>query len=164
MKKLLCVALILLCSLSFLLVACDSENGTTDSDIFYLEYSGTKITLGEDAGKTLEKLGTPKSKKEIGDCGGFGAQVKYEYTDITVYTLKTDTGETIDQISFENDLVSTPKGISISSSKDDVIKEYGTPAKQNEEEIRYQKDNFILKFGIADGTVSSIDYISITQQ
>ncbi len=172
MKKFLSIVLAILCCISCIvcLAACgDEENETEgekgDANIYYVTHDNIKIELGKDASSVLTKLGEAKSVKELGDCGGFGAQVKYTYDNFNVYTLKNDSGETIDQISFTSDIVTTPKNICITSTKDAVIKAYGEPTVQNEKELRYTNEggDMILKFGLEDGAVASIDYIRISK-
>ncbi len=170
MKKLLSLVLAILCCLTCVacLASCDGEKPeetkgeSNNSDIYYVKSGNTKIALGADAKGIFEELGAAKSVSELGDCGGFGAQVKYVYDNFNIYTLKNDNGETIDQISFTSDLALTSKGICISSTKDAVISAYGEPTVQNEKELRYTTGQNVLKFGIDNGVVSSVDYIRIS--
>jgi len=140
----------------------DDSSKSNGSDIYYIEYNGAKISLGAAADGILGKLGTPTSTKEIGDCGGLGAQVKYTYPSIVIYTLKTDDGETIDQVDVLDDLVETPKGIHIGSAKSDVESKYGTPASANDSSVQYVSGNKYLQFGISNGEVSSISLLRKT--
>ncbi len=167
MKKIICVILAILCCVVCIgaLAACGDETDEPDddSDIYYIEYEGTKIKLCDKADGVLDALGTPKSVDELGDCGGFGSQVKYKYDNFNIYTLKNDKGETIDQISFTSDLVATSKGICLYASADEVLKKYGEPTKQDDTEMRYQKDNLLLKFELENGIVTEIDYFNISK-
>ena len=167
MKKFVSLILAMLCCLSCAVcfASCEEEestdNANKNTDIYYVKCGTVKIELGADAADVLGNLGTPKDIKELGDCGGFGAQVKYVYDNFDLYTVKSDTAETVDQISFTSDIAVTPKGICISSSKDEVLNAYGEPTLQNEKEIRYTSGQKILKFGLKEGNVSSIDYIRV---
>ena len=78
-----------------------------------------------------------------------------------LYTVKNDSGETIDQISLSNDLVETPKGICIGDSSEDVIAAYGEPTTKNDNKIEYENGSLILKFGLDGANVKSIDFIRI---
>ena len=164
--RILALVLAFLCA-AVILTACNSESESKDADNskqveYYINYKGTKIELDKSADSVLSALGTPKSTASLGDCGGFGAQTKYVYDDIVVYTLKNDSGETIDQIAFSNDMVETAKGICIGDSSENVISAYGEPTTKNENKIEYEKENLILKFGLSGGEVKSIDFIRIT--
>ena len=176
MKKIIrvfAVIIAIVCSVS-LLAACNSGNDNKDDGkndgkndgavAYYVNYNGTKIELGKKADSVLSALGTPKAKDSLGDCGGFGLQTRYTYNDIVVYTVKNDSGETIDQITFSNDTPETPKGICIGDSSESVISAYGEPTAKNDTKIEYQKDSLVLKFGIENGEVKSINFIRITSK
>lgn len=137
----------------------EESGSNAAASIFYFKHKNTKIELGKDAKTVFNAIGEAKSVKELGDCAGLGAQVKYTYDNFDIYTLKSNDGETIDEISFGNDLVETSKGISIGADAKDVTDAYGTPSTQREDAIIYTQGRNSLKFGLDNGKVSSIDYI-----
>ena len=165
MKKIIAMALVsvMIC----LCLASCGDNGdggsSTARDIYNVEYNGVKIALGEDAAPIIKALGEASSVKEIGDCGGFGAQVKYTYPSVVVYTLKNDDGETVDQIDLLDDLVTTSAGIYIGSSKSDVESAHGAPDSASDSSIIYKDGNCFLKFGITDGEVSTVSILRETK-
>lgn len=163
MKKILCVAIALLCALG--LVACKDKAAETGSGVaFYVEYNGTKIELGAKADKIIESLGEPQSVREIGDCGGLGAQVKYSYPSFYVYVLESDAkGNIIDQITFRDDVVTTPEGVYIGMSAEQAKQKLGEPSAQSDTALEYQKDSFLLRLVIKGGAVEQIDYMTVTQ-
>lgn len=161
-----CLALVMSCV--FLTAACNkSEDVSAESDksdgvAFYVEYNGAKITMGAEADKIIDALGEAQDRREIGDCGGLGAQVRYSYPSLEIYVLESKTdGNVIDQITFRDDLVTTPEGACIGMSVEDATKLLGTPSAQNDKAVEYQKNKFVLKLGILDGIVTEIDYITI---
>lgn len=152
------------------LVACDSGKGTdanTSEDTeqsggvsYFVSYNGTKITLGGAADAAITALGTPQSKSELGNCGGLGSQVKYTYSSLYVYVLETDSGNTVDQIEFRDDLVSTPEGVSIGMSKSDVISKCGEASAESATSLTYTSGKLNLSIGFdANGMVNKIAYI-----
>lgn len=166
MKRALALALALICCLSVAVsfVGCNGGEKESGKDSIYtVNYNGTDIALGADAKGVLKALGTAKDVKELGDCGGLGAQVKYSYNDLDVYTIKNDKGETVDQITFRNDLVATSKGICIGDSSDKVLSAYGEPTSQSDTEIKYVDGKMVLKFKLEGGNVTDIDLIRVTQ-
>lgn len=166
MKKI--IAMILLCTtLCFCFAACGGDEGgdgnsTNARDIYNIVYNGVNIKLGDNAASVIDKLGEATSVKEIGDCGGFGAQVKYTYPSVVVYTLKNDDGETVDQIDLLDDIVTTPKGIYIGSPASDVEKEYGKADSATDSAIIYNDGNCFLKFGIKNQEVVSVSILRET--
>lgn len=160
-------ALLLLLVLAFALVACGEEETPKEegkTEIYTLTYKGTNLTLGADANNVLSALGAYQSKTEIGDCGGLGAQVKYVYADLTLYVLEGKEGNTVDQISLNNDLTATNAGVSIGDAKAKVTEAYGTPTAQTSKKMEYQNGNKYLVFDLADdGTVSAIVWKIVNQ-
>ena len=162
-RRILCLTLALVCAimLASALVACNDggeENEGGASNPFFVNYKDTKIELDKKAEGVLEKLGEPKYSDNLGDCGGIGVQMKYTYDDITVNTLKEKDGEVIHKIGFLNDLVSTPKGISIGSSEDDVRAAYGTPSSEENGKLTYKSGDLELEFTVKNGSVSAVNY------
>jgi hypothetical protein len=173
MKMLKKIILILaaLC-LVLCLVACDSGKGTTGDDntdaktdknvgvSYFVNYNGTKITLGGAADATISALGTPQSKRKGKNCGNHGYQVEYAYTSLYIYVLETESGNTVDQIEFRDDLVSTPEGVCIGMSKADVIAKCGAASTETAVSLIYTSGKLHLSVGLdSNGTVSKIAYI-----
>ena len=162
-RRILCLMLALLCAvmLASALVSCNGdgeENEGCASNPFYVNYKDTKIELDKKAESILEKLGEPKYSDNLGDCGGIGVQMKYTYDDITVNTLKEKDGEVIHKIGFLNDLVLTPKGISIGSSEQEVRDAYGTPSSEENGKLTYKSGDLELEFTVKNGSVSAVNY------
>lgn len=171
LKKIICAALALLALGAF--VACDKEEDTqteasgTKSDktsgvSYYAEYKGVKIEMGAEADAIITALGEYQDRKEIGDCGGLGAQVKYSYPSVEVYVLESkDDGNIIDQISFRDDIISTPEGVYIGMSVADAKKALGTPTAETDKSFEYAGDKYVLVITVADGKVNKIDYLNV---
>ncbi len=162
-RRLICVILAVACCFTALTVlsSCnDTENNEQNKNesIFYVVYNGVKIELDKKADSVLQKLGTPKYEDNLGDCGGIGVQMKYTYGDIAVNTLKEEDGEVIHKISLIYDTVSTPKGISIGSSEQDVRDAYGKPTSDDNGKLLYKKSDLELEFTVKDGSVSAVNY------
>ena len=164
--------IIAVCCLIFSLAACDSGKGNTGDDNtdakseesavvnYFVNYNGAKITLGGAADAVISALGEPQSKSELGNCGGLGAQVKYTYTSVYVYVLETDSGNTVDQIEFRDDLVSTPEGVSIGMKKSDVVAKCGEATTASANSLTYTNGKLNLSVGFdANGTVNKVAYI-----
>ncbi len=163
-----CVALLLALIFSLGLVSCkgkegDGENEPSDEIGFYVNYNETKIELGNSATKVLESLGEAKSRKEIGDCGGLGAQVRYDYASVIVYVLESKDGDVIDAITLIDDLVETSKGIVIGSKESAVTASYGKPHKTEGDRLMYIDGEDQLIFTVEDGFVTEIDLLRVTQ-
>ena len=175
-KRFLCVALVVLCAFSlFSCKAEETENApetkekaekTEDAGTvaYYFEHNGVKVELGAAADSIVTALGAYKDKKEIGDCGGLGAQVKYSYASFDVYVLESKTdGNVIDQVTFRDDIVETPEGVCIGMSVSDAKAKLGEPTSASGDALEYLSGNKLLRIAVADGSVSGIDYMTVTE-
>lgn len=155
------VACLLCFTAALALCACDDSEkngGQTSATEFYVDFNGVKIELGKKAEDVLSKLGDAKYIDNLGDCGGIGVQMKYTYDNISVNTIKEKNGEVIHKMAFLNDLVSTPKGISIGSSEADVKKAYGEPSSSANGKLTYKSGDLEIEFTVKNGSVSSVNY------
>lgn len=176
LKKILCAALALLCITAF--AGCKEQDGSGGDDgtqkgtkqnsesgiVYGFEYNGVKLTLGASADKIISALGEYRDKKEIGDCGGLGAQVKYSYASFDVYVLESKSdGNVIDQITFRDDLVETSEGACIGMSIDEIKLKTGTPTGSSDTSLEYLSGSKLLKFTVADGKITGIDYMTVSE-
>ena len=156
------VLLALLAVTAFVACQANGDGKSGDESGYYIEYKGTKIELDKKADPVISALGEPKSKESLVNCGGYGTQIKYVYDDIVLYTVKNDSGETVDQITFSNDIAETPKGVCIGDPIADVEAKHGEPIEKSDTKLIYGEGSLFIKFGIKDGYVDSIDYIRET--
>ena len=183
MKRFLCVLLAGLCVCTLFSCAKNQTEDTENTDTatskgvsYYFEYNGTKVELGENVDGVIEALGAYKDKKEIGDCGGLGAQVKYSYASFDVYVLESKTdGNIVDQITFRDDIVSTNEGVCIGSELavnvlyfSYAFLYYGimlniSLAVFNLLPVPPLDGSKLLRLGISDGVVDEIDYMTVTE-
>ena len=169
--KILALTVALLCVVSAF-VACTAKSDKNDNNDkgsagveFYFTYEETKIELDKKADSVLSALGEANDEISLGDCGGFGTQTRYEYDNFDLYTVKNDSGESIDQITFSNDLVETSKGICIGDSSEKVLKAYGEPSVKKDDKIEYEEGSLLLQFSLEEnGDVKGINYIRITSK
>lgn len=166
------VSILLVCMCVAFCVACDNTGSTDNAGgdgsqsennnstvKFYVEYNGTKIELGAKADSVIEALGEPQSKNEIGNCGGLGAQVRYVYPSVEIFVLQSNTdGNIIDQITFRDDIVTTPEGVYIGMTKAEAEDALGDPTEETEKAIIYTSGKYTLKLNITDGKVTDINY------
>ena len=162
MKKILalCVALLLI----FSLTACgdkdgdNNDNGGTSTVAEYtFTYNGVKLTVGADAKSVLSKLGNPEG--EVGEaCGTDEKDIIYSLSGVELETHVKGDDEVIRQIKIVNDSKSTDKGITVGSTKDEVIKAYGKSYKEGSTgALRYEAESSAIEFHFSSsGNVSSI--------
>lgn len=166
-------ALLLCLAALFAFVACDEKNekepdddkgassgGEKSSINYYVEYKGTKISLGADADSVLNALGTPVSSDDLGDCGGIGTQTKYTYSDsVVIYVVDRGNKKVIDGVLLNSDAVLSPEKVGVGSTKDEVIKACGKGySKLTETQISYSSGHKSAIFSLRDGAVVKVEY------
>ena len=161
MKRILALVLALL--LIFALAACSdsSDEGKDENEgnakNYYVTYNGQKIEIGADAKALIPTLGEYTS--EDGEaCGTDEKDVIYTLSGISIETHVSGDKETVRQVKFLDDSNKTPEGITIGSSRDDVVKAYGNGYTENASgALRYEGESTALEvyFG-ASGGVSNI--------
>ena len=157
MKKFLALTVALL--LTFLLVACADTPDDRSVPIknYSINYNGVQVDVGVEAKDIIPKLGSYTS--EDGEaCGTDEKDVIYTLSGIEIETHVSGESEIVRQIKIVNDSQSTQKGITIGSTKDDVINAYGNGYTEGSSgALRYEGDNSAIEFhfGVA-GNVSNI--------
>ena len=137
-------------------VGCDKE------EVNYSFKSGeVGFSVHHDADAVIGKLGDPIDLVETPSCGG-GAEPDREYTyaGFKFNTVNENGVNKIVKIVLTDDSVSTPEGISIGSTRDEVIAAYGENFTENATGTLIYTDGATkLMIGFADGSVSAIHYV-----
>lgn len=170
MKKFLALLLCLLMAFAF--VACEDKkkeepdddkggsSGEKSSINYYVEYKGTKISLGADAESVLTALGTPTSSDDLGDCGGVGTQTKYTYSDsVIIYVVDRGSKKVIDGVTLGSDVILNPEKVGVGSTKDEVVGACGKGySKLTDTQITYSSGHKSVIFSLRDGAVVKLEY------
>ncbi len=155
MRRLLLLAIAIMAA-GIMLVSC-SNGGKVEKYIF--KSGSVEIIPGEDSSAALSALGKESSYDEVDiGCGNNEVGKVYSYSGFKIQTYPDNSKDYIDTVTITNDSVSTPEGITIGSSRDDVIKAYGDGYTEKSNGIVYVKDKTTLSFVIRDGAVTSIIY------
>lgn len=160
MPIVICLTLLLCLSL----LACQKQEGEDESgtvNAFSVVYNGVTLRLGASA-DTFSRLGEADVQREVMDCGEGKSRMYYRYSAVEIYTLKTDAGETIDQIEVNDDLSETSRGICIGDKESKVREAYGTPSSEKNGRLTYTKNDLNLLFDIENGLVADITLIRKT--
>ena len=165
MKRILALCTVLL--LIFALVACDNADKDDDNVVplnnYYVVYNGVRIDVGVDMKNYITKIGNYTSVDGEA-CGTDEKDVIYTLSGIEIETHVSGDSEIVRQIKIINDSQTTLKGITIGSTKDEVIAAYGNEYTVGSSgAIRYEGDTSAIEFHFgASGDVSNI-YIKRSQ-
>ncbi len=134
-----------------------SDKGNETKADYYIEHIGVRIEVGADAMPTIIRLG--KYTKEDGEaCGTDEKDVIYTFESFEIETHVKGGDEYIRLIKLLDDSITTPEGVTIGSTRDEVIKAYGKSYTEGSGgAIRYEgaKSTIEFHFG-AQGNVSNI--------
>ena len=158
MKRFLALVIALL--LMFAVVGCGTE--IDDDNVvllknYFITYNGVDVNVGVDAKDIIHKLGDYTS--EDGEaCGTNEKDVIYTLSGIEIETHVGGSSEIVRQIKIVNDSQSTAKGITIGSTRDEVISAYGNDYTEGSSgALRYEGDTSAIEFHFGvSGNVSNI--------
>ncbi len=131
--------------------------------IFETQGTSGMISIGVDmdAALVIQSLGEADSYFEAPSCAFQGIDKMYTYSHFEIDTYPDGDTDKISMILFLDDLVSTPEGVCIGMSKEDMEKAYGTDYEVSSGFYRYTKDNMKLSFFIENEEITSIEYDSM---
>ncbi len=150
------IAIILASVMLICFAACEPA---AESKSYVFVSKGVRVAVGDDAKATAAALGEAQNIIETPTCGG-GEEPdrEYVYAGFKFYSVNENGVNKIVKIVFTDDSVSTPEGILVGSSREDVIAAYGENFTETAGGISYTEGNTRLMFGIKNGMVSAIQY------
>ena len=171
MKKL---AFILAAAMLLMLCACtvedvdlsastagDGASQTETQKDYTFTANGVEIAMHADAQPVLDALGEPQGYFEEPSCATDDIDKVYLYQSLQLCAYPDGDGYRVYSLVLLNDAVSTPEGICIGDSADDVTATYGNDY-SDEGIIRiYSTDNTELRITIEDDIVTAISYTAV---
>ena len=176
MKKILC----LLLSLALLLSLCacssdeqgekgtgasaeDEKDGINETIPSYVTIGDTKLSLGDVFDEETEKaLGEPVNVEELPSCHYDGSDSIYTYESFTVYTYLLEEKKIVYSIELTTDALSTPDGVKVGMTREEVEGVYGTDYDDVPNGISYnltEDDQLNFRFDDSDKVIG-IEYYS----
>ena len=151
--------MVLFCAL--LLCGCGStasENETTsqtpdNANSFSYTINGVEIVPGEDFAGALSELGEPVDFNEAASCYFDGMDKQYFYEGFEIKTYPVGDKDYVQDICVSADTYSTPEGITIGSSLDEVVAAYGEDYEKMGKMYNYYvtEDKYMYFFVTNDG-------------
>ncbi len=168
MKKLL-VLLAALAAMTFVMTSCGgdgTESGSsavTEAGGFEFKANGITVAMNAKAADLVDKLGEYEYF-EAPSCAFQGLDKTYTYAGFELVTYELDKVDYVLSVSLRDDSLTTPEGVTIGSSLDDVKKAYGDSFTQDGNSYQYTKGNSILTFIVENGAVTSVEYKADTEK
>lgn len=136
--------------------------GSLKGYTFMAETGNGSIEVGADMNmaQILAVLGEADSYYEAASCAFEGLDKMYTYKHFEIDTYPQGETDLVSAIYLLDDLVATPEGLRIGSTKEQVESIYGAPSSQVGSEYIYEKDGMSLRIQLEDDKVSVILYAS----
>ena len=142
----------------------EASESATEAEItgFTFITGDTVIAMNADAAPILEELGEWENYVETTSCAFKGLDKTYSYPGFDLYTYPLDGKDNVNSVYFVDDTVSTPEGIHIGSTKEEMEAAYGTDYEEEFGAYTYTKDKSKLQFLVTDGVIDSVEYTAVT--
>ncbi len=127
---------------------------------FVFETGGKTVRIDEDMADVLADLGKEKSYFEAASCAFEGLDKTYTYSGFAITTRPDGDKDYVQSILLSDDSVTTPEGLYIGCSKDDVLKMYGDGGEETLGGITYTLGGTVLSIVFDKDTVISIEYLA----
>lgn len=140
----------------------ESQKEPTHSG-FLFRSGDVTIGMNEDVAFALSSLGEYSNYAESPSCAFKGLDKIYSYGGFDLYTYPIESTDYVNSIYFVDDSVSTPEGIRLGSTVEDMLAAYGEDYEEEYGVYTYTKDKSTLSFIVTDGVIESIEYVAITE-
>lgn len=134
--------------------------GGADVGEYLFRANDVNVSIDDDMSGVLAALGEPQSYFEAESCAFEGLDKTYTYSGFVITTRPEGEKDFVNSILLTDDSVTTPEGVYIGSSGDDVIAAYGESQAGFDTLLTYTKDGTTLNFILSEDKVISIEYLA----
>lgn len=138
-----------------------AQSGGAEEDggyVFLAGAEGYAVSVNADMSQVLAALGEPQSYFEAASCAFEGLDKTYTYSGFVITTRPEKDRDLINSILLTDDSVTTPEGIYIGSTAEDVVAAYGEGSR-TETSLSYTEGAYALSFILENDAVISIEYL-----
>lgn len=126
---------------------------------YVLTYLGCPLPMNADFAPLLAYLGEPASYFEAESCAFEGLDKTYTYDGVEIVTYPDDDVDRISYVRILNDTVSTPEGITVGSTPEEVAAAYGAASGT---QYSYEDGDCLFSVLFQDGKAISVEYTALT--
>ena len=142
----------------------EASESAKEAEITGFTFVAGDTAMNADAAPILEGLGEWENYAETTSCAFKGLDKTYSYPGFDLYTYPLNGKDNVNSVYFVDDTVSTPEGIHIGSTKEEMEAAYGTDYEEEFGAYTYTKDQSRLQFLVTDGVIDSVEYTAITPE
>ena len=119
------------------------------------------VEVDGDAAPVIEALGEPASYFEAASCAFEGLDKTYTYDAVEIVTYPDGDVDRISTVRILTDAVSTPEGVTIGSTPEDVTAAYGEEYDTIGQQYAYEDGDCLLSVLFQDGKAISVEYTAL---
>ena len=139
----------------------EGTDAASSSDAYVFTYNGIDIPMNAPADDIIAALGDGYQYFEAPSCAYEGMDKVYTYGSVVVRSYTRDGVDYIAAVELKDDTVSTPEGIRIGSTDEEVTAAYGTERSEGVAGYEYTMGDSYLSFVMENGKVTAITYTAI---
>ena len=124
-------------------------------------YQGCALPANADFAPLLAYLGDPVNYFEAESCAFEGLDKTYTYDGVEIVTYPDEDVDRISSVRILSEAVSTPEGITIGSTPEDVTAAYGEDYTAMGQQYTYEDGDCLLSVLFQDGKAVSVEYTAL---
>ena len=128
---------------------------------YVMVYQGCTLPMNADFAPLLAYLGEPANYFEAESCAFEGMDKTYTYDAVEVITYPDDSVDRVSSVRILTNAVSTPEGITIGSTQEEVVAAYGDGYDAVGQQYSYENGDCILSVLFQDGKAISVEYAAL---
>ena len=136
--------------------------GSAENNAYVFVYNNTEVAPHAKMAELINGLGDPTSYEESESCYYQGLDKDYTYPGFKLRTYPMNGVDYVLNVCFVDDSVTTPEGIMLGSSRDEVIAAYGSSFTEQNGSTVYTLGKTELRFRFSDNGVTAIEYWALT--
>lgn len=126
---------------------------------YVLTYLGCPLPMNADFAPLLAYLGEPANYFEAESCAFDGLDKTYTYDGVEIVTYPDGDVDRVSYVRILSDAVSTPEGITIGSTPEEVAAAYGDDSGT---QYNYEDGDCLFSVLFRDGAAISVEYTALT--
>ena len=128
---------------------------------YVLTYQGCPLPANADFAPLLDYLGEPGNYFEAESCAFEGLDKTYTYDAVEIVTYPDEDVDRISSVRILSDAASTPEGITVGSTQEDVTAAYGEDYSTIGQQYAYEDGDCLFSILFKDGKAISVEYTAL---
>lgn len=138
----------------------DIDDNSHEPSGYAFEHGDISIYMNTDVVPVIDALGESIHYFEAESCAFKGLDKTYTYAGFEITTYPSGDYDYISAIDLKDDTVSTPEGVFLGATVDDMIAAYGEEYIESAGSYTYTKDDSKLQFIVMDDEIIAITYLA----